>query len=195
MPLPFHGRATGVLLVSLLFSWAANAASLKNILIIAGAPVDKTPLNGARGGASVNRLGGFGSDIYYDRFANVFYGLTDHGPGGGTIRFATRVQKFTLDIDPVSGAASNFNLIATIPFTIPAGKAVNGIAGPGISISGKLTPRLRAAEKLISNRRNAEACKVFQDVSKQMKRSFRSALDPERAFGLSLCEPNSRLVG
>ncbi len=131
MPLPFHKRTTGLLLVTLLFTWAANAATLKTILIIPGAAVDKTPLGETRGGANVNRLGGFGSDIYYDRFANVFYGLTDRGPGGGTIRFATRVQKFTLDIDPVSGVAGNFNLIATIPFTIPAGKTVNGIAGPG----------------------------------------------------------------
>src|SRR5438128_4764178 len=131
MPLPFHKRTTGLLLVTLLFTWAANAATLKTILIIPGAAVDKTPLGETRGGANVNRLGGFGSDIYYDRFANVFYGLTDRGPGG-TIRFATRVQKFTLDIDPVSGVAGDFNLIATIPFTIPAGKTVNGIAGtPG----------------------------------------------------------------
>src|SRR5207247_6236306 len=119
MPVPFHKRTTGLMLVTLLFTWAANAATLKTILIIPGAAVDKTPLGETRGGASVNRVGGFGSDIYYDRFANVFYGLTDHGPGGGTIRFATRVQKFTLDIDPVSGAASNFNLIATIPSLFP----------------------------------------------------------------------------
>src|SRR5436190_23928071 len=146
MPLPFHGRATGVLLVSLLFSWAANAASLKNILIIAGAAVDKTPLNGARGGASVNRLGGFGSNIYYDRFANVFYGLTDRGPGGGTIRFATRVQKFTLDIDPVSGAASNFNLIATIPSLFPLERPSTELPGQA-SLSRESSPPDSAPRK------------------------------------------------
>src|SRR5437867_13441458 len=110
MPLPFHKRTTGLLLVTLLFTWAANAATLKTILIIPGAAVDKTPLGETRGGANVNCVGGFGSDIYYDRFAYVFYVLTDRGPGGGSIRFATRVQKFMLHIYPVRGVAVNFNL-------------------------------------------------------------------------------------
>jgi hypothetical protein len=118
------------LLITFLLASSADAASLKNVLIVPGSAADKTPLSGSRGGANINRLGGFGSDIYYDRFTNVFYGLTDRGPGGGTIGYTTRVHKFTLDIDPVTGAAGNFNLLATIPFTIPAGKTVNGIAGP-----------------------------------------------------------------
>src|SRR5215813_9439224 len=109
---------------------SAAGSTLQNVLVIPGETTDKTPLNGGRGGASVNRLGGFGSDLYYDRLANVFYGLTDRGPGGGTIEYSTRVQKFTLDIDPVTGKAGNFTLVATIPFTIPAGKTVNGIRGP-----------------------------------------------------------------
>jgi hypothetical protein len=123
-------RSFGLNLISISLTSAATAASLKNVLVVPGAAIDKTPLNGARGGANINRLGGFGSDTYYDRFANVFYGLTDRGPGGGTIGYGTRVHKFTLDIDPATGAAGNFNLIATIPFTIPAGKTVNGVAGP-----------------------------------------------------------------
>src|SRR5215467_3841533 len=107
MSFPFKGRVTALLLMTLLVATIANGATLKNVLIIRGATVDKTPLNGRPGGASVNRPGGFGSDIYYDRFANVFYGLTDRGPGGGTIGYATRVHKFTLDIDPVTGKAGN----------------------------------------------------------------------------------------
>jgi len=106
------------------------AGPLKNLLVIPGNTSDKTPLNGARGGANINRLGGFGSDIFYDRRANVFYGVADRGPGGGTIGYANRVQKFTLDIDPQTGAASNFKLLATIPFTLSAGKTVNGVHGP-----------------------------------------------------------------
>ncbi len=148
MRLASNYRAIG-LFVTLLFAVAANAASLKSVLIIPGTALDKTPANGAPASASLNRLGGFGSDIYYDRFANVFYAVTDRGPGGGTIRFATRVQKFTLDIDPVSGAVSNFNLIATIPFTIPAGKTVNGIAGPG-AFDG-IDPRLSSPSGGIPN--------------------------------------------
>jgi len=60
---------------------AINAASLENILIIPGGSVDKTLLKSGRGGINVNRLGGFGSDIYYDRKANLFYGLVDRRHG------------------------------------------------------------------------------------------------------------------
>jgi hypothetical protein len=121
----------GLLFIAFALTAAANAATLKNVLLVPGAALDKTPLNGAHGGANVNRLGGFGSDLYFDRFANVFYGLTDRGPGGGTMGYAARVHKFTLDIDPVTGSAGNFNLLATIQFSIPAGKVVNGFGGPG----------------------------------------------------------------
>ncbi len=109
---------------------AAGAATLKNVLIVPGAMIDKTPLNGSRGGANINRLGGFASDIFYDRIANVYYALTDRGPGGGVFPYGTRLHKFTISVDPVTGAASNFNLLATILFTVPAGKSVNGISGP-----------------------------------------------------------------
>ena len=112
----------GVFLGTLVLAWTAGAASLKSVVIVPGAAIDKTPLDGARGGANINRLGGFGSDIYYDRFAKVFYVLADRGPGGGTIRFVTRLQKLTLDIDPVTCAAANFKLLSTIPFTVPGGR-------------------------------------------------------------------------
>jgi hypothetical protein len=118
------------LFISLSMQLPATTSTLKNVLVIPGAATDKTPLNGGRGGANINRLGGFGSDLFYDRRANVFYGMADRGPGGGTIRYATRVHKFTLDIDPVTGRASNFNLVATIPFTLPAGESLDGITGP-----------------------------------------------------------------
>jgi hypothetical protein len=51
-----------VLLVALILASSADAASLKNVLAVPGAAVDKTQLNGSRGGANINRLGGFGSD-------------------------------------------------------------------------------------------------------------------------------------
>ena len=129
---------------------AINAATLANVLIVPGSAEDATPLHGASGGANVNRLGGFGSDLYYDRAANVFYGLTDRGPGGGTIGYDTRVQKFTLDIDPVSGAASNFHLLSTIRFTIPAGMTLNGVKGPS-TLNGTdpmLDPKRRGVENM-----------------------------------------------
>src|SRR5215470_13203061 len=104
--------------------------TLSNVVVVPGSSQDATVLNGVAPGANVNRLGGFGSDLFYDRSAGVFYGLTDRGPGGGVIGYETRVHKFTLDIDPVTGSASNFHLLSTIRFTIPAGVTLNGITGP-----------------------------------------------------------------
>ncbi len=79
-------------------------------------------------GTAVNngRLGFF-SDIYYDNNRDEWWGLSDRGPGGGTISYDTRVQRFTLDINNVTGAISNFQVQQTIVFK-NAGKAFNGFA-------------------------------------------------------------------
>jgi hypothetical protein len=71
-------------------------------------PHDRRRTTGPRPGtgANQNRLGGFFSDLFYDRNANVYYGLPDRGPGGGVISYETRVQKFSLDVDPVSGRSA-----------------------------------------------------------------------------------------
>jgi hypothetical protein len=119
----------GLLLTPFLFTTAVDGATLKNVLVVPGSTLDRTSLSRTSSGANVNRLGGFASDLYYDRFANVFYGLSDRGPGGGTISYDTRVHEFTLDIDPVTGVASNFHLLATIHFAIPALKTLNGVTG------------------------------------------------------------------
>jgi hypothetical protein len=81
-----------------------------NSYTIAGNATDKI----AGTGANVNRLGGFGSDLYYDRFENAYYGLVDRGPGGGVIGYDTRVQKFTQTINSATGQAGGFNLVDTI---------------------------------------------------------------------------------
>ncbi len=103
----------------------AQAFTFINSVSIAG---NATDLAAAPNGNSVNtnRLGGFGSDLYYDRDNNVFYGLVDRGPGGGTIPYNTRVEKFTVDIDPNSGSISNFKLLSTILLTDQAGKNFDG---------------------------------------------------------------------
>src|SRR5262249_25995499 len=53
-------------------------------------------------------------------------------------------------------------------------------------ISGRLTPRLRAAEKLMSNRRNGEACKIFQDLSRQTSKAKSIPLSQINRFDLGL---------
>lgn len=51
----------------------------------------------------------------------------DRGPGGGVISYETRIQKFSLDINPASGAVSNFNLLDTIKFRDSNGAYYNGL--------------------------------------------------------------------
>ena len=70
-----------------------------------------------------DRLGGFFSDLFYDRHADLYYGLADRGPGGGLIPYATRVQQFSLTVDPDTGSVSGFKLLKTIPFRTADGAA------------------------------------------------------------------------
>jgi len=63
--------------------------TFSNVVVVPGSAQDATALNGALPGANVNRLGGFGSDLFFDRSSGVFYGLTDRGPGGGVIDYET----------------------------------------------------------------------------------------------------------
>lgn len=87
-------------------------------------------------GTSVNdgRLGFF-SDIYYDRGRNEWWGLSDRGPGGGTISYETRVQRFTLDVNPDTGAISNFQIAATLKF-YNGSSALNGLSPSPTSVLG-----------------------------------------------------------
>jgi hypothetical protein len=104
-------------------SLAAQATpSFVNGLALDGAALDLS------GGTSVNngRLGYF-SDIYYDTNRNEWWGLSDRGPGGGSINYDTRVQRFTLDVNQNTGAISNFKVVETVIFK-SNGQGLNGIA-------------------------------------------------------------------
>jgi len=119
------------LLLGLSLSAAAQAAgpSFVNALLIPGDTGDKF-------GTSVNdgRLGFF-SDLYYDRHRNEWWGLSDRGPGGGTIAYDTRVQRFTLDVDANTGAISNFQVVQTIKF-MQGSQAFNGLAPNPTNVLG-----------------------------------------------------------
>lgn len=78
-------------------------------------------------GSTFDRRAGFFSDLYYDPRRNEWWGLSDRGPGGGTLPYETRVQRFTLDVNPSSGAISNFRIVETVKFT-NARSALNGLA-------------------------------------------------------------------
>lgn len=102
---------------------SADAASLVNSLIIPGETTDLS----SGSGANQNRFGFF-SDLYYDRHENVYYGLGDRGPGGGVIEYNTRVQKFSLTVNPNTGAISDFTLLETILFETADGNNFNGFS-------------------------------------------------------------------
>jgi hypothetical protein len=108
----FRKASVGVVLAGLLFTGAVAAAPLfVNGLAIPGDTGDQY-------GTEVNdgRLGFF-SDLYYNSIRKEWWGLSDRGPGGGTLAYDTRVQRFTIDIDPITGAISNFQVAQTIKFT------------------------------------------------------------------------------
>ena len=102
-------------------------ATFVNGLTLSGGALDLST------GSDFNRRVGYFSDIYYDRVRNEWWGLSDRGPGGGTLSYDTRVQRFTLDVDANSGAISNFQVVQTLKFT-DNGQAFNGLAPvtPGV---------------------------------------------------------------
>jgi hypothetical protein len=87
-----------------------------NGIVIPGATLDATRQPGANAG----RLGFF-SDIYYDPNRDEWWAISDRGPGGGVLDYATRVQRFTLDVHPVTGQISHFRVKDTVKFTDPHG--------------------------------------------------------------------------
>jgi len=92
---------------------------------------------------------GFFSDLYYDPRRNEWWGLSDRGPGGGTLDYDTRVQRFTIDINPVTGAISNFKIADTIKFT-SGGSTFNGRAPNPTNVLG----RAHDPEGFVINPRN-----------------------------------------
>ena len=114
--------AVTAVVASLLATAAQAAPIFVNQIVIPGSAVDRTATPGANG----NRLS-IGSDLYYDRATRQYYGLTDRGPGGGTIPYQPRIERFTLDINPNTGAISNFDLNQTILLKDAAGRPLNGL--------------------------------------------------------------------
>jgi len=87
-------------------------------------------------GTSVNdgRVGFF-SDLYYDPNRNQWWGVSDRGPGGGTLNYDTRVQQFNLNVDPNTGTISSFQIVQTVKFT-NNGLPFNGIAPNPTNVLG-----------------------------------------------------------
>jgi len=109
---------------------AMAAPTYVNSLTIPGSTLDLS------GGTTVNngRFGAF-SGLYYLPSVNQWFGLSDRGPGGGTLDYNTRLQRFSLDVDKTTGAISNFQIQQTILFR--NGSAyLNGLAPASASTLG-----------------------------------------------------------
>lgn len=140
-----HTTLKSTLLASsvLLANTALAAPTYVNTLVLPGSLTDSY-------GSSVNdgRVGFF-SDIYYDTNSNEWWGLSDRGPGGGTLNYDTRIQRFSLDVDKNTGSISNFQISNTLKFT-NGGSALNGIApSPTNSVGNSFDP-----EGVVVNPRN-----------------------------------------
>lgn len=113
------------LLLACAITSAAHAQSVTNVgfvngLVLSGGALDLSA------GSDVERRLGYFSDLYYDRHRNEWWGLSDRGPGGGTLPYETRVQRFTLDV-AANGAISNFQVTKTIKF-MRDGAPLDGLA-------------------------------------------------------------------
>lgn len=81
--------------------------------------------------ANINRLGYF-SDLTYDTATGTWFALSDRGPGGGLIGYATRVQQLLVPIHPINGELlAKPVVLRTILFTDRDGQPFNGL-NPGL---------------------------------------------------------------
>jgi hypothetical protein len=102
---------------------AQGAVSFTGSFSVAGAATDLSGIDPKFGG---NRLS-FGSDLVYDRTTDLFYGITDRGPGGGLVDYAPRVNAFRLTFDSTTNAVTGFDLKQTIVFTKADGSVFSGL--------------------------------------------------------------------
>lgn len=128
-------NVTSVMVMSLICAGMAPTAQAApefvNGLALDGGLLDKS------GGTDANngRVGYF-SDLYYDAKKKDWYGLSDRGPGGGTLDYHTRVQRFRLKVDKKTGAISDFKIKQTIIFKNEAGVPLNGLAPSPTNVLG-----------------------------------------------------------
>ncbi len=128
-------QTTTVMVMSLLCAATAPAVSAApefvNGLALDGALLDRS------GGTDANtgRVGYF-SDLYYDAQRKQWYGLSDRGPGGGSLDYQTRVQRFGLKVDKKTGAISGFKIRETIIFKDEFGHPMNGLAPSPTNVLG-----------------------------------------------------------
>jgi hypothetical protein len=129
-------RIVPALAVGLLAAAApAQSQTASNAQFVNGIAIAGTTLDQSTGSAFDRRVGMF-SGLFYDPLRGEWWGVSDRGPGGGTLPYETRVQRFTLDVDRATGRISNFQIQATIKFT-SQGQALSGLAPNPTNLLGR----------------------------------------------------------
>jgi len=130
-------RLSAFVLVAL-FSTTAHSAqwSLSNVIQSPatkadGLKIDKKPSTQSE--ANYNRFG-FYSDLVYDKSTNTWLALSDRGPGGGVLDYATRVQRIIVPTNLANGVIKEPVVFRTIMFKDANGTLLNGL-NPG-SLNG-----------------------------------------------------------
>ncbi|MGH8051820.1 MAG: esterase-like activity of phytase family protein [Arenimonas sp.] len=130
-------RLSALILIAL-FSTAANAAqwSLSNVVLTRADKSDRLRIDkqsSAQSEANSNRFG-FYSDLVYDKSSNTWLALSDRGPGGGVMDYATRVQRIVVPTNLANGVIRQPLVFRTILFKDASGTLLNGL-NPG-SLNG-----------------------------------------------------------
>jgi hypothetical protein len=121
--------------LAILIGTHASAQSVSNAVFVNGLALDGALIDKSIG-SNFDRRVGFFSDIYYDGGSNSWWGLSDRGPGGGTLPYDTRMQRFTLDVNANTGAISNFAIVETVKFS-SGGSAMTGQAPNPTNVLGR----------------------------------------------------------
>ena len=128
-----------LLAACLLVSSAAQSQNVSGAVFINGLALDGALTDLSKATLPFDARVGFFSDLYYDNNRNQWWGVSDRGPGGGTLNYETRVQRFTVDI-AANGAISNFAIAETVLFK-DAGQPMNGLApSPSNTLGRSLDP-------------------------------------------------------
>jgi len=119
--------ATATLLFALAAPVFAAEWTLVNKIETPATQSDATRLKkGTADAANLNRFG-FYSDLVFDAKTGYWYALSDRGPGGGLIDYATRVQRLRIPYDTGTGAIGQPIVDKTILFSGEDHQPFNGL--------------------------------------------------------------------
>jgi hypothetical protein len=122
----FAAVVTAALASTLPIEASAAEWTLSDAMPISGRSADRVKATAPT--ANINRLGFF-SDLTYDRNTGTWFALSDRGPGGGLIGYATRVQQMLIPVHPIDGRLLTKPIVLrTILFTDRDGQPFNGLS-------------------------------------------------------------------